>query len=273
MIVMDNIRGTHIRGQIARPAKAGKFPALLLLQYAGIYPLQKDWVVSKATNGWLTLNIQAHDIAVAEPEAYYQSLKAGSLTNYEAIGMDDRESSYFLRMYLACYRAAAYLRSRPDWDGRTLVVAGYSQGGQQTLITAALVPDITAAMACVPAGCDSDAVEAGRMPAYPWMLMQPKTPEEAAKVKQASRYFDAANFAPRVKCPLLVGIGGIDVVCPSPGIYAALNQMPCAKEIIFMPSVGHGGPHVAYDARLKEWLSLLKDGKSPDRNGNPTAKR
>jgi hypothetical protein len=38
-ITMDNIRGTHIHGQIARPARDGKFPAVLVVQWAGIYPL------------------------------------------------------------------------------------------------------------------------------------------------------------------------------------------------------------------------------------------
>ena len=43
-ITMDNIRGTHIRGQLARPEKGEKLPALLIVQWAGVYPLQKNWV-------------------------------------------------------------------------------------------------------------------------------------------------------------------------------------------------------------------------------------
>jgi len=64
-----------------------------------------------------------------------------------SIGDEDREKSYFLRMYLGCYRAVEYLASRPDWDGKTLVVMGTSQGGQQSIVTAGLNPRITAMMA------------------------------------------------------------------------------------------------------------------------------
>ena len=38
-VTLDNIRGTHVRGQLACPTKPGKYPALLKVQYAGVYPL------------------------------------------------------------------------------------------------------------------------------------------------------------------------------------------------------------------------------------------
>jgi cephalosporin-C deacetylase-like acetyl esterase len=262
-IAMDNIRGTRIRGQIARPAAPGKFPAMLCLQYAGVYGLGKGTVVDRAAEGWLCLNIQAHDIDPTGPDDYYKQLSEGPFKGYESIGMEDRETCYFLRMYLACYRAADYLTNRDDWDGKILVVNGYSQGGQQTFITAALHPKVTAALACVPAGCDSGAPEAGRLPAYPWMIMFPSSPEAAAKVRETGRYYDAANFMPRVKCPLLVGIGGLDTVCPPSGVHTALNRSSAPKEIIFMTSVGHPGPHDAYTARFNQWIAAIKSGNSP----------
>ncbi len=40
-VTLDNIRGTHIHGQLARPKEGEKFPALLIPQWAGVYPLQK----------------------------------------------------------------------------------------------------------------------------------------------------------------------------------------------------------------------------------------
>jgi len=257
-VVMDNIRGTHIRGQIARPAKQGKFPAVLTVQWAGVYPLEKGWVTDNAANGWLALDIEAHDIPIAEPKAFYKELEQGSLKDYPCIGREDREACYFLRMYLSCYRAAEYLCSRDDWDGKTLVVNGGSQGGQQTLITAALHPKVTAALANIPAGCDSDAPDDGRLPSFPWMSMKTDDPDAAARIKQTGRYFDVANFAPRIKCPVLVGMGGIDQVCPPSGIYAALNRMTCPKEIVYMPTVGHPGPHDAYFSRFKEWMDCLR---------------
>jgi hypothetical protein len=75
-ITMDNIRGSHIEGQIARPASGEKFPALLLPQYAGVYGLQKPWVTNYAAQGCLAPDIEPHDIPIDKPEPFYKERPA-----------------------------------------------------------------------------------------------------------------------------------------------------------------------------------------------------
>ncbi|MDQ3813191.1 MAG: acetylxylan esterase, partial [Armatimonadota bacterium] len=50
-ITLDNIQGTKIRGQLARPKTGEKLPALLIVQWAGVYPLQKGWATGQAKSG------------------------------------------------------------------------------------------------------------------------------------------------------------------------------------------------------------------------------
>ncbi|HLJ53592.1 MAG TPA: acetylxylan esterase [Chthonomonadaceae bacterium] len=263
-ITMNNIRGTHIQGQVARPAEGARFPALLIVQWAGVYPLQKGWVTDRAKEGWLALNIEAHDIPIEQPPAYYADLNAGALKNYPAIGNEDRETSYFLRMYLSCYRAAQYLSERPDWDGKTLVVMGGSQGGLQTLLTAAIHPKITAALAEVPAGCDMLGPDVGRAPGWP-MWYWGVQGKDAKRVREASRYYDIVNFTSRIKCPVLVGAGLIDETCPPAGVLAAFNQIRAPKEIVLFPHGGHQdehGSHALYTQRCwGAWMPALRQGK------------
>ena len=118
----------------------GKFPALLIVQWAGVYGLDKWWATLPASEGFLVLNISAHDLPIDEQPEFYKAQSDGPLKNYTAIGKDDREKNYFLRMYLSAYRAADYLTQRPDWDGHNLVVTGTSQGGLQTIMLAGLHP-------------------------------------------------------------------------------------------------------------------------------------
>lgn len=274
-VTLDGYGGTKIRGQLARPKVAkrsgsakekseGKLPAMFIPQWAGVYPIEKAWAVDRAAEGWLVLNVLAHDLPIDEPAEFYQEQAAGPLRDYWAIGNDDRETSYFLRMYLSCYQSLEYLRSRPDWDGKTLVVNGASQGGQQTLVSAALHPGVTAALAMVPAGCDMLGPTAGRTGGWPqWYdCLYGKDP---ARVREASRYFDVVNFAPRIKCPVLVGYGLIDEICPPEGIQAAVNTIASPKEAIPLPLGEHlekDGSHRAYYERLNEaWLPALRDGK------------
>ena len=262
LVTMDNINGTHIRGQLARPTSGTKFPAVVIFQWAGVYGLEKDWVEWRAANGWLALNIQAHDIAVTESASYYTDLDKGALSGYYRIGNEDRETSYFLRMYLACHRAVEYLATRDDWDGRTIVVTGASQGGQQSLVAAALNPRVTAVVAEVPAGSDQWGPDAGRLASFPTQLSQ-AWDRDLAKVRQACLYFDVVHFAPKIHCPTLIGAGLIDTVVPPPGLYASYNQIPGGKEIVPMPKADHQVGHDAYSTRATAWLNEIKAAQPP----------
>lgn len=262
-ITMDGFRGTKIHGQLARPTHPGKLPALLIVQWAGVYPLQKSWVIGPADEGYLVLNISAHDLPIDEPEAFYKKLTDGPLKDYPAIGNSDREQSYFLRMYLSAYRAADYLTQRPDWDGKTLVVCGTSQGGLQTVMLAGLHPRITAAMANVPAGCDHTGMLVGRAPGWPQWNMKAGNADKQ-KVLETSRYFDVVNFAAHIKCPLLVSAGMIDQTCPPAGVMAAYNQAQGPRELVILPLSNHHGDNNAqtpYNERMAVWKKAILAGQ------------
>lgn len=260
----DNIRGSKIRGQLSRPKTGEKLPALLVVQWAGVYPLQKGWATSWAKQGWLTLNINAHDLPIDEAKEFYDAQNNGPLKGYPGFGKEDREKSYFLRMYLSCYRAADYLASRPDWDGRNLVVMGTSQGGLQAIMTGGFYPKISALLANVPAGCDHTGPLVGRQGGWPQLLGWGTGPFDE-KVVETSKYYDVVNFARRVKVPALVAAGLIDQTCPSAGVLAAFNQMSGPKEFIFMEKSGHqdvNHSQAEYWSRSGAWLYDLAHGKS-----------
>ena len=274
-VTLDNIRGTHVRGQLARPTKEGKYPAMLVVQPAGVYALAHDWVIGPAYEGWLTLNISAHDLPINETRDFYANLEKTTLNNYMAIGCEDRETSYFLHMFLGDVRAVEYLTSRPDWDGKTLVVMGGSQGGLQSFVTAALCPQVTALMAEVPAGCDVYAPMATppRADPWPWWL-PPETwtgpsilkGHDAKKVQATAGYFDGINFAARVHCPALVSVGLIDnCAWPTAGL-AAYNQLKGPKQVVIMPlsqHCGNGTTQGEQYAQEAAWRKALVAGQPP----------
>ena len=259
-IRMDHLGGGHVYGQYAKPKGDGSFPALLILQWASPpYPLEKAWVLGHAADGWLVLNIQPHDVLPTEPASYYEALP-DKLKHYEQVGRDDRNESYFLKMYLADYRAVDYLAHHPAWDGKTLVVLGTSMGGQQALCVAGLHPAITHLIVNVPAGCDLNAALHGRQAGYPFL------PADDPRAMETARYFDAVNFAPSIRARSLVAMGFVDTTCPPAGIWTAFNQIPGPKETVPMPESPHN--HLAtpeqqapYTRRSTEWLDSLVRGK------------
>lgn len=265
-VIMDNIRGSKIYGQTAMPQTCDKYPALLIVQWAGVYGLSKDWVINRAKEGWLVLNLSPHDLPIDRDESFYREKSEHELKQYWAIGNDDPDSSYFLRMYLSCYRGVEYLKQHPSWNGETLVVTGDSQGGQQTIMTAGLHPDVTAAMALVPAGFDMLGPSQNRKGGWPHWYAHIED-KDSTRVREASRYYDVANFVPDIRCPVLVGIGLLDETCPPEGIIAGLNQLTTNKKIIFLPASQHqdrnGSQQPYREVRDQIWLSSLKEGKNP----------
>jgi cephalosporin-C deacetylase-like acetyl esterase len=249
--VLDAL-GSHAQGYIAKPKGEGKFPALLLLQYAGVYALNAKSVAARAAEGWLVLDEDSHDKLPSDPRGNIPQ-------NYAAVGNTDRETSYFLNMYLRDSRALDYLMSRPDWDGKTLVLMGTSMGGQQSMMLAGLRPDpITAVLVCVPSGADTNADLHGRKAGYPnW-------PSNNPDIMKTSLYFDPVNFASRIKAPVLAAMGFIDTTSPPAGVFTELNQIKVPKEPLPMIESEHNNltpqKEQNWDARSKELLGILVKG-------------
>jgi cephalosporin-C deacetylase-like acetyl esterase len=251
MFVVDAL-GSHAHGYVAKPSREGKFPALVQLQYAGVYALNAPAAAQRAAEGWLFMNVDSHDKLPSDP--------SGNIPrNYQTIGNTDREKSYFLDMYLRDSRALDYLLTRPEWDGKTIVLTGGSMGGQQSLALAGLRPEkISAVLVCVPAGADTNADLHGRKAGYPnW-------PSDNADAMKTALYFDTVNFASHIHAPVLVGMGFIDTISPPAGVWTALNQIQGSKEPLPMVESEHDNltPQKgrACPARTREILDLLLKG-------------
>jgi cephalosporin-C deacetylase-like acetyl esterase len=259
-VTFDNIQGKKIHGQLAKPAGKQNLPALLQVQWAGVYPLNRDWVLGHARSGWMALNILAHDLPIDETADFYAEKAKKELNDYPGIGNDSRDTTYFLPMFLSCRRAVDYLAQHPDWNKKALVVQGGSQGGYQALVTGGIHPAVTGVLANVPAGCDHTGKSAGRAPGWPNWASRTWQGKDEKKMLDAARYFDAMNFAARIKCPTLVGVGLVDTVCPAEGVLATCNQIPGTKKIVIMPRADHGGDHKAYYEAFGPFLEKLKQG-------------
>ena len=258
MFVMDAL-GSKAHGYLARPAKEGRFPAVIQLQYAGVYALNARGAAQRAAEGWLFLNVDSHDKLPSDP--------SGNIPRaYQSVGNNDREKSYFLNMYLRDSRVLDYLLTRPDWDGKTIVLTGGSMGGQQSLVLAGLRPEkITAVLVCVPAGADANGNLHGRKAGYPnW-------PSDNPDVMKTALYFDTVNFASRIQAPVMAGMGFIDMISPPAGVWTALNQIRAPKEILPMIESEHDNltPQKgrACPARTREILDVLVKGGGFHPNG------
>jgi cephalosporin-C deacetylase-like acetyl esterase len=228
-----------VSGYYSRPKGAAprSLPAILQVHAAGVLSSVLAATTGRAKNmNALAMDINAHGIPNGQPGSYYDDLLKGELKNYPHIGAGNRDTCYFLGMFLRMQRAIDFLTSQPEWDGRILIVTGSSQGGGQAIVAAGLDPRVTLITANVPALCDHTGMVVGRIAGWPKLVPAKGATEEEI---QAARYFDCMNFATRAKAQAVFSVGYIDPVAPPTSIYAMYNNYAGKKQIVPAPLEGH----------------------------------
>lgn len=259
--------GAPVSGYYARPAKAkpGTCPAILTVHGAGVYSASRERPADWASKGLIALDINAHGLPNGLSPSFYEEIAKGKLRDYATRNSESRDTVYFLGMYLRLVRAIDFLASQPEWDGRTLLVVGGSQGGAQAIAAAALDRRVSFICADVPAMCDHTGALMGRQRGWPKFL--PETKEAAGKMQQvinSVRYYDSVNFASRVKVKSFFSTGFIDTVCAPTTVYAAYNNLSEDKDIYNDVNGGHRGTPSRWQASnqaINEYLSIMDQKK------------
>ncbi|MFA5203792.1 MAG: acetylxylan esterase [Lentisphaeria bacterium] len=180
--------------------------------------------------GRLVFDFNTHGIDNGREPNYYQVLKDGELKGYafQKNGNAKPETAYFNGMMLRAMRALAFIKSRPEWDGRTLIVSGGSQGGFLALSAAALDPAVTECTVTKPWCCDLGGITVGRLRGW--------RPDWAGGLG----YYDPVNQAKRITCKTVVAAGLGDAVCPPSGLSVLYNHLKGPKTIEYIQGSTHG---------------------------------
>jgi len=254
----DSLDGVRIAGWYCLPTGkvvTAPFPGLLIVPgYISEPTLPKSWAklgyaaVGVAPRGKLRSNAQFNP--------GYPNLLTHDIL--------DRHTYSYRGFYVDAYRAVDFLLSRPEVDPARIGVHGSSQGGALTVTTAALRPDV---IACGAAGApylcgflDS----ADLTHSYPYEEINEylrQAPERRPAVEETLAYFDGLNFAPWIRCPMLVYAGLADDVCPPETAYDLMAALDCPKTI-------HAYPRCAHDAgihsEMAEVEAFLAEHLRPD---------
>lgn len=254
--------GAPVSGYFARPVerKPKSLPIILTVHGAGVRSSGLGGPVHWAESGLLAMDINAHGIPNGQPDSFYTDLANGELKDYRSFGRESRETCYFLGMFLREVRALDFLCSQPEWDGKTVIVSGSSQGGFQAFAAAGIDSRVTFFAAGVPAGCDHSGMVANRVAGWP-KLVPVVDGKPDPKVLEAARYFDNVNFAAHTKAKgAMVTTGFIDQTCPPTSVYTAYNALPLKNKGIYndIPS-GHASSPAASGALNNAILAHLKE--------------
>ena len=254
----------RVYGLLSVPTAPGKYPVRLNVPGAGIGNPACWGGISPKVKGEVSLTIVVHEFYPATSweengrlykeqvkrwDAKYHTCKSEWMGMWQAgIGVS-REDYFYHDVILGANRMLNWLCSQPYCDLSDVAYSGQSQGGAFGIFLSALNTHVTRATISEPALTGLLAMKIdGRSGGWPGILVS----QPADQVKTAEKwapYFDAAHFAPRIKCPVRFGVGLIDFVCPPHCVYSAYNALPKGldKKMTCGPGVSHGGPKGPYD--------------------------
>ncbi|NQV26564.1 MAG: acetylxylan esterase [Rhodopirellula sp.] len=252
--------GTPVSGYFSKPSNANpkSLPIVLWVHGAGVRSSSLGNSLKGAQSGFLSMDINAHGSPNGKPAAFYTELSNGALNNYRYAGRENRDTIYFRGMYLRLVRAIDFLTAQPEWDGKTVVVVGHSQGGGQSLVAGGIDDRVTFIAPGVPAICDHSGAAVGRVNGWPKLVPNGADGKPDPVIQKAARYVDAVNFATRCKADAIMSVGFIDSVCPPSSCYAAYNALRGSKSVINEPLMGHAAPKHIQDAF---WARILEHAK------------
>ena len=242
-----SLGGLEVSAWYSLPTRGnGPFPAIVNFPgYKSEPPVRRDW--GKKGVAVLSVAVRGKLKSSAEFNPGYPGLLTA--------GLESKETYAYRGVIADCVRGVDFLRSRPEIDPERIYACGSRQGGGLTLITSALRPEIKAAVAGYPfLCCFPEAMAMFRSYPYDELACYARAyPEEEERMLDTLRYFDAVNFAPRVRCPMVVGIALDDEVCPPETSHAAYRALTGHKELWLFPNSGHGNAH-DYPGQEREWL-------------------
>ena len=217
--------------------------------------------IKLAARGAVAMIATWHGFEVGHEQKFYEE-KCGAIQAYKTA--TSPEAFYYRETWVRALRAADYLKSRPEWNGRDFLVGGASLAGAQSIVVAALDPQVTLAFLHTPSHSGYNADLAGRKRGLPfhwipdaWMTRQ---------MREAVPYCDTAHLARRIHCECYFATGFCDEVCTPSNVFAAYNNVPDGvKKVMYTnPRTGHYGTtrDVIAEQRLQEFFQALAKASS-----------
>jgi len=258
--------GGRIYGWLAKPIGKGPFPIMLVLPGAGFNARPRP--LEHARHGYVAIDIQIHGQDVDLKGKYPTIPGYNSDQVFKPIN-----KYYYYNVHKRVMQAVNYLVSRPDVSPGKIVAVGGSQGGRLGIVIAGLDSRISAVVSTIPNspnhphlwwvtkcnGLKNPAHRSwncGYKPARPvdGMDLKGAPPTVTTPDAECFAYYDPMNYAPDIKCPVLMLGGLIDPVSPPYSVWAVYNRLKTSsKEII--PQPGHAHDWSAeFDRYAWKWL-------------------
>lgn len=229
VVEMKSWGGETVRGYWAVPKAAGKYPTIVTFMGYGAHA----WAPSGNHYG-----DRAEFILSVRGQGLNQPYNTyGDWMCYQ---LGNKDSYYYRGAILDTIRAIDFVLSQTKCDSRCVLLQGGSQGGGLTLAAASLDSRVAGAAPHVPFLSDyRDYFELVDWPASAFLAEARRTKLSHEAMYKMLSYFDLKNLAERIECPVLMGFGLQDIICPPHINFAGYNSIRAPKRWIVSAEKGH----------------------------------
>ena len=246
-VEMKSYQGTTVRGWLEVPKKKGVYPTLLRVP-----GYQENMEPIDVADDMIVFSFNTRDHGESDDS------EGGRSWDMWVRDLNDKDNYYYKGLFLDCIRALDFLSTREDVDPDRIAIWGGSQGGGLSFSTAALDSRIALCIADIPYMCD-----------YPnyfeithwkevdtWFMNNPDATWET--VLNTLSYYDTKNFADKISCPVWMGIGLQDDICPPSTSFVTYNRVQSDKNYIVYKNERHRQPEEHYKNRFKQLRQFFK---------------
>lgn len=238
-VTMKSLGGVEISGYYSTPVRKGKYPAIISYMGYG----SKPWIPG-GMPGYVEFVLSVRGQGLQEPANTY-----GDWITY---GLDSKENYYYRGAFMDLIRAIDFVASRPEVNANNVFAEGGSQGGAFTLAACALDHRICAAAPTIPFLSDyPDYFKTVHWPAEPIWSKQREMGLSDEHLYRLLSYFDIKNLAGWIQCPVIMGVGLQDEVCPPHTNFSGYNRISSEKEYYIYPFNGHDTPSSWWNTRME----------------------
>ncbi|MBM9547287.1 acetylxylan esterase [Leptospira sp. 201903074] len=243
-VSFQSIDNHVLHGKLAIPRKRGNRPVVVYFHDYLAIPeeIQKGYSDLGVAQLHITLRGHGDEMIHAPIDPTTGKAPIGWTPNYFAHGLDQKEEFYMRKLYLDVIRTIEFLRLTDGIDGDQIILHGKSLGSALSVFGAAYSDRIKGLILETPSFCyiDKDQIS---LKGNPWVReLTPFLEKRATKkidYKKELAYFDALNFAKKIKIPALVSCGMEDVISHPKSTFALFNHMNCDKRMQLYPTEGN----------------------------------
>ena len=247
----------------SKPRKPGKYPVVYRCPPTGpFHPRAGHAQRSRGPHVSFYIAVHGFDLYLSDRNP---ANGEDPRNRYHTAGIESPKTARWRLIFASLARGMDFLLSRPEVDPQRIAVTGSSQGGGLSLVLAGLRPYNVAFCSPTCAGlCRLDWTVLHQAGYWPFRATAKPEGQTMDQFLKTISYFDAANFAPDIRCPVAAHCQLLDWVTTSGGQIAAFGHLkPGQTEIISAPWEGHGGSSVESRSRYRGAMDRFMKGKPP----------